>query len=76
MLFPNIKRSTVTYDLAIFEYQKGKIPLSFRTLSLPYGIKPLPYDSEYWQILNFQPCQCLRLSTSQCHQKIYYLPDL
>ena len=29
-----------------------------------------PYDSEFWQILNFQPCQCLRLGTSQCQQNI------
>ena len=60
---------------AILEYQIDRIPLwfwssTYRTLSLSYGIKPLPYDSEFWQILNFQPCQCLRLSTSQCHQKI------
>ena len=53
---------------AIPEYQKNKIPLqfqssTFRSLSLPLGIKPLPCDSEYWQILNFQSCQCLRLST-------------
>ena len=60
---------------AILEYQIDRIPLwfwssTYRTLSLSHGIKPLPYDSEFWQILNFQPCQCLRLSTSQCHQKI------